>query len=98
MLKQKYPPPNVIAIDVDGTLFRKGVLNLKLALWCKRKKEEGFSMILWSSRGEEYARKAADLSKLTDVFDHIISKPGYVVDDQGWGWVKYTKIIRSLIR
>lgn len=94
--KQKHPPPKVIAVDVDGTLFIKGALSKGLVEWCKKKKKAGFTMILWSSRGADYARKAAEKSGLDNVMDHIISKPGYIVDDQGWGWTKYTKIIRNL--
>ena len=91
--KQKYPPPRVIAVDVDGTLLLRGALNKKLIEWCKQKKNDGFIMILWSSRGELHAKKAADLSGLNDIFDYIISKPGYVVDDKGWSWIKYTRVI-----
>jgi len=88
------PPPKVIAVDVDGTLVVRGVVNKKLTDWCKHKKQEGFTMILWSSRGETHAINAAKLSGLCNVFDHIISKPGYIVDDKGWSWVRYTKWIR----
>lgn len=94
--KQKHPPPRVIAIDVDGTLFKKSVLNDRVVAYCKRKKEAGFTMILWSSRGEAHARTAAVKANIEDIFDHIISKPGYIVDDQGWDWIKYTKIVRSM--
>ena len=52
-------------------------------------------MMLWSSRGEAHARKYAELFGVMDVFDMICSKPGYIVDDQGWGWIKYTRVIRE---
>jgi len=96
MLKQKYPPPKVIAVDVDGTLITRGVVNDKLVEWCKAKKDAGFNMILWSSRGEAHALNAAKITGLTDVFDTIISKPGFIVDDKGWQWVRYTKVISNI--
>ena len=93
---QKYPPPKVIFIDVDGTLIQKGILNEKLIKWCKDKKNNGFKLTLWSARGEEHAKKVAMLFKVSDIFDYIISKPGYIVDDLGWRWIKFTRVI-SLI-
>ena len=89
------PPPKAIAVDVDGTLFVNGVLNTGLAEWCKERANEGFLMILWSSRGLEHAKKAAETACLSDIFTTITSKPGYIVDDKGWEWIKYTRIIRN---
>ena len=94
--RQKYPPPRVIAIDVDGTLQHRGSPNNPLIAWCKERKADGFTMMLWSSRGEDHARRYAELFGVTDLFDLICSKPGYIVDDQGWGWIKYTRVIRSV--
>ena len=94
--RQKYPPPKVIAVDVDGTLLIRGEINQKLVDWCKYKKKAGFCLILWSSRGEKHAANIAYKAGLTGVFDTIISKPGYVVDDKGWRWIKYTIVITTL--
>ena len=52
--------------------------------------------MLWSSRGSAYAMKAAVLYGIEDLFSVICSKPGYIVDDQGWNWIRYTRVIRSL--
>jgi hydroxymethylpyrimidine pyrophosphatase-like HAD family hydrolase len=93
---QTLPPARVIAIDVDGTLQIQGKPNTRLIEWCKERKAEGFFLMLWSARGQAHATKYAELFGIADVFDLICSKPGYIVDDQGWGWVKYTKVIRSL--
>lgn len=90
---QKYPPPKVAAVDVDGTLLHKSQINLELVEWCRSKKCEGYTLILWSARGEAYARNVADQAGISDLFDSIISKPGYIVDDQGWGWTKYTRVV-----
>lgn len=92
---QPYPPQKTIAVDVDGTLFLNGILNEKLRDWCKEKKAQGFTIMLWSARGKEYAQLAATKAVMNDVFDAVISKPGYVVDDQGWQWTKYTRVINT---
>ena len=91
--RQKHPPPRVIAVDVDDTLMVRGRVNAPLVEWCRRKRAEGFALILWSSRGEAHARRAAELAGLEDCFAVILSKPGYIVDDQGWSWVKYTRVV-----
>ncbi len=96
MIKQstrKFPISKVIAVDVDGTLIVGGFLNKSLVEWCRKKREEGFSMILWSLRGENYAKKMAEWAGVTDIFHNIIGKPGYIVDDKGWGWTKFTRRI-----
>jgi predicted HAD superfamily phosphohydrolase YqeG len=92
----KYQPQKVIAVDVDGTLHINGNRNQKLIDWCKDRKAEGYRIMLWSARGEAHARRCAESFQIVELFDLICSKPGYIVDDQGWQWVKYTKIIKSL--
>ena len=94
----KFPPTKCIAIDVDGTLVISGRLNLNLATWAKERKEQGFEVILWSARGRQYAIDQATKYGVTDCFTVIISKPGFIVDDLGWSWVKYTQILTGWIR
>jgi hydroxymethylpyrimidine pyrophosphatase-like HAD family hydrolase len=94
--RQKYAPPKVIGIDVDGTLQKNGLPNTRLIEWCRERKSEGFALMLWSARGEAYARNYAERFDVLELFDLICSKPGYIVDDQGWGWIKYMRVIRSL--
>ena len=84
----------VIACDVDGTLHREGEPNTRLIAWLGDRKAEGFSITLWSARGEQHARNMAELCGCLGLFDHIVSKPGYVVDDLGWSWIKYTEVVR----
>ena len=91
--KQKYLPARSIFVDIDNTLHLKGVLNERLVDWCRGRKNKGFKMVLWSSRGEEYAQAFAERHDLLSVFDLIIGKPGYIVDDMGWSWIKYTRVI-----
>jgi len=96
MISKSLPPPRVIAVDVDNTLHSAGVCNSRLIDWCKQQKEAGFYLMLWSSRGEAHARNVAAHCGVDGLFDMICSKPGYVVDDQGWGWIKYTRVISSI--
>ena len=91
-----YDPPKLIAIDVDGTLVINGVLNSKLLKWCRDRKQEGFTLMLWSARGSDYAKAAAKSCDAIDLFDTITGKPGYIVDDLGWSWIKFTKVVRSV--
>ena len=91
----KYPRQKVIAVDVDGTLSLRGQPNTKLIEWCKAKASEGFSLMLWSSQGEQHARDMADRFGCADLFHVICSKPGAIVDDKGWGWIKYTTVVRG---
>ncbi len=95
-MKPKYPPTKTIAVDVDGTLHRNGVVNDRVVEFCRVQKSRGFVLMLWSARGKEYAQAAAARFGVTELFDDIISKPGYVVDDQGWRWIKFTSVVRSL--
>lgn len=96
-MTQTYPPPRVVAIDVDGTLIGPQGVNRSVVAWALERKQAGYSLILWSSRGEAHARKAAEIAGMTEAFDHILSKPGYVLDDQGWGWIKYTRVVGALL-
>jgi len=88
----KHPYPNVIFVDVDGTLLLKSGLNAGLADWC-RKNTEKSELVLWSARGQKYAKNFAQHFEITDIFKTIISKPGYIIDDLGWTWIKYTKVL-----
>lgn len=90
----KYRIRNAAAIDVDDTLLINGEANADLVEWIERKKEEGTELVLWSARGRDYAQEVAERLKVVHLFDAIISKPGIVVDDKGWGWIKYTRVIR----
>lgn len=92
----KYPPTKTIAVDVDGTLHIRGVVNDRVVEFCRAQKERGFVLVLWSARGKAYAQAVAEKFGVTELFDDIVSKPGYVLDDQGWSWIKYTHVIRSL--
>lgn len=86
-----YPRPKTIAVDVDQTLLVNGSINKELKKWCIAQKKKGFFMILWSAQGQKHAEGVAKMANLE--FDCIISKPGHIVDDLGWDWIKYTQVI-----
>ena len=86
-----YPRQQTIAVDVDQTLLVNGSINQELKNWCINQKKKGFFMILWSARGQKHAERVAKIAGLE--FDCIISKPGHIVDDLGWDWIKYTQVI-----
>ena len=89
--KAKYPLPRWVFIDVDNTLVHYGVLSQNVVDYIKEARGRGFRFVLWSARGEEYAKSVADRHDVADLFEHIISKPGYIMDDHGWNWIRYTK-------
>lgn len=78
MRLETLPPPRVIAVDVDGTLHVDGISNQRLTTWLEEQRAAGYSLMLWSMRGEEYARRAAIHCKADHLFDLICSKPGYI--------------------
>lgn len=86
----KYKPRKHIAIDVDGTLFKNGAPDQKVVEFAKQKKANGFTVVVWSARGEKHAEDAVNISGLRPYVDGIASKPGYILDDKGWNWTRYT--------
>jgi hydroxymethylpyrimidine pyrophosphatase-like HAD family hydrolase len=91
-MQNKYPNPKWIYIDVDGTVVVGSIINRRLIEWLKIKKANGFKLVLWSSAGDDHARCIAEFADIVSLFDFIISKPGFIVDDQEWQWTKYVKI------
>jgi hydroxymethylpyrimidine pyrophosphatase-like HAD family hydrolase len=87
------PIPRVIACDVDGTLLIGSSYSAHVIAMLRRYKEQGFSITLWSMRGEEHARTHARGAGIEEICDHIISKPGYLIDDAGWSWTRYTRCL-----
>lgn len=89
----KYPILKDIFVDVDGTLIIKGKLNVGLVNWCQDRKKEGFSIYLWSARGQNYAECIAELYSVDSLFTAILPKPSYIVDDMGGQWSRYINIL-----
>jgi predicted mannosyl-3-phosphoglycerate phosphatase (HAD superfamily) len=85
--------PRVIFVDVDGTLSLRGNPNAPLVKFLRRRKSEGFEIVLWSMRGARYAHEAAKAFGVLDLFDAIVSKPGFVVDDKGLEWLRSAMIL-----
>lgn len=94
MRRQKFPPTKCLAIDIDGTLICDGMINDDVLEMARTKKEEGFDVILWSARGRAYAEMVAKELEIENLFTFIISKPGFIVDDMGWGWTRFTRVVR----
>lgn len=88
-----FPRQRAIAVDVDGTLVRGGNLNEPLVAWLTERKAEGFALTLWSAGGKDHALAVARAFHVEQLFDSIISKPGYIVDDEGWTWTRFTRCI-----
>ena len=91
--RRSYAPAMTIAVDVDGTLIDHGILNEMLIEYLMYCKGLDYRLMLWSSRGKEYALGIVDQYGLADLFDDVVSKPGFIIDDRGWDWIKYTRII-----
>ncbi len=91
---QKYPQPKVIYVDVDETLIVRGQRNEPLIQWLwAMKKGEGYEINLWSSKGRAYAARVMRDLMLGNLFDQILGKPALIVDDQGWNWIQYTRVV-----
>lgn len=89
----KFPTPKVIAVDIDGTLLIDGQLNQPAVDWIRTVHRNGFFTFLWSIRGHDYAKEFVEKYQLGDAFDAVLPKPGYCLDDKGWDWTEYTKVI-----
>lgn len=67
----------VIAVDFDGTLFSNnypdvGEPNWSVIAWCKRRKELGDTLILWTCRAKKCLRKAIRACREVGLeFDYI---------------------------
>jgi hypothetical protein len=56
-------------------------------------KDQGYELVLWSARGKERAEMAAAMTDKTDLFEAILAKPSYIIDDKGWTWVKFVRCL-----
>src|SRR6266850_2157681 len=91
---QKYPPNRSVAVDVDGTLHSHGVPREATIRLCRELKVRGFDLFLWSARGADYAARVAKDLGIEDLFSHFLTKPGYIIDDEGWRWIRFTRQLR----
>ena len=94
MARRRFRPSRTIAVDVDGTLTHRGAKNVRLIAWLREQKAKGFKLLLWSAQGQAHAQRAADAYGIATLFDTITGKPGYIVDDKGWGWIRGTRVLR----
>ena len=89
--RASFRPRKVIAVDVDGTLHQNGVPCYQAIARLRELSADGWEMFLWSARGAAYAQAVAVELGIADLFTHFATKPGYILDDQGWSWIKFTK-------
>lgn len=92
----KYERQPVVYVDVDGTLLLDGEINRELVDWCRLQHANGMELVLWSMAGRQHALQVAERAGIVDVFSAILSKPGYIVDDDAWRWVRFAKVINPL--
>ena len=90
-LRPKYKPDRVIFVDIDGTLLIDGQVDEAIIKFLEKEKKDGFMIILWSSRGLDYATDIAKKFEITQVFNFIIPKPAYIIDDYGWNWTRFVE-------
>ena len=79
--RKRFTRASTVCVDVDGTLIVNGALSNRVVRWAERARGEGLSVYLWSARGEAYAKEIAARYDVSHLFDKIISKPGYTLDD-----------------
>ena len=71
-----------VFVDVDLTLIdSQGRLLEGAREALVRLRDSGCHLFLWSSVGCEYARKVAEVNRLTDLFEGFAAKPDIVIDD-----------------
>jgi phosphoglycolate phosphatase-like HAD superfamily hydrolase len=85
-----------IFVDVDGTIHHAGIACNNVIAWCRRRKAEGHTLILWTARGESHAVEAVERFGLHGIFSHVIGKPTAVLDDKGLEWLRYVSIVRDI--
>lgn len=85
--------PRVIAVDVDGTLLIRGRINRALLKRIEVYRAEGFEIWLWTMNGEPHARRVAERFGIANLFDRIMSKPGFLIDDKGARWITKCRIL-----
>ena len=88
-----YEKPDVVYIDVDGTLLVDDRVNHQLVSWARRQYSEGNQIVVWSARGADNAKRAVELCGIVDIVSHTLSKPGYVVDDLGHRFTEHMEVI-----
>jgi len=93
-LMMTYPERKTIYVDVDGTLLIKDRINIKLVSYIKSKKREGYDINIWSMRGKKYAEKWMIRAGLKYDVTHCLSKPGMIIDDEGWNWIKNCRVTK----
>jgi phosphoglycolate phosphatase-like HAD superfamily hydrolase len=71
-----------VFVDVDLTLIdANGKMLAGVPDALAKLKEKGCHLFLWSTNGTAYAKKVAELNRLTDFFEGYAAKPDILIDD-----------------
>ena len=71
-----------VFVDVDLTLVdANGKLLPDAREALAQLKNKGCHLFLWSTNGVDYAKKVAELHRLTDLFEGFAAKPDIIIDD-----------------
>jgi hypothetical protein len=71
-----------VFVDVDLTLVdANGKMLAGAAEALARLKGKGCHLFLWSTNGLAYAKKIAELNRLTELFEGYAAKPDIIIDD-----------------
>jgi hypothetical protein len=71
-----------VFVDVDQTLIdANGKILAGAPEALAKLKDKGCHLFLWSTNGADYAKKAAGLYRLTDLFEGFAAKPDIIIDD-----------------
>lgn len=74
----------IIAVDFDGTLLQEEGLDYKLLRACRRARERGYKLILWTCRfGEELEEAVSLCAALGLTFDAVNDNLRSVKEDYG---------------
>lgn len=81
-------------VDVDDTLLRSGRIVGPVATAIEAAISQGTDVVIWSARGKSHAERAAQMAGLYGRVT-CLCKPDAIIDDRGWGWVKWTRVLSA---
>ncbi len=74
-----YPKKKQSFVNIDGIRF---YIHKRHVTLLKEFKARGFTIILWSAGGSEWAKTIAIQLKLEPIVDFIMDKPNWYIDDK----------------
>ena len=82
-----------VYVDVDGTLIKDGRVNHRVVEFITEIACEVIKVVVWSQRGEAYARYCVEHAGLRRHVSYCLAKPHFLIDDMGWNWVKGVPVL-----